>query len=55
MVPLSPLPATLASLIPTLLSAVTKERYEGFAGTIVVSGLSHGAPAQLSCVSCLCL
>lgn len=45
MVPLSPHPPTLASPIPTLLSGVTKERYEGFAGMIVVSGLSHGAPA----------
>lgn len=55
MVPLSPLPTTLASPIPTLLSAITKERYEGFAATIMASGLSHGAPVQLSCVSCLCL
>lgn len=39
-----------ASPEPTLLSVFTKERYEGFAERILVSGLSHGFPAELCCL-----
>lgn len=43
-------PPRLPFCVPLL-----KKRHEGFAGTVLGSGLSHGAPAHLSGVSCLCL